>query len=164
MTNLVQLISEQYFVQLTGVSKNIDITTNLQPTILRAQMLYIRPLLCPELYDAILLAVTTNTLSPNQLYLLNNYIQPTLAWYTHYELVLENYKIRDAGLVEQISQTYNNTDIRKIEYYRQEKSLKTADTLAIQTRDYLDQNSNLFPGCDCRERKNQIYNSYVSVI
>lgn len=75
------LISEQTVKDLLPISENIKISTALRQKIYDAQIQYLKPLICNDLYNELILQKSTNTLTPNNLLLLDQ-VQPALAYYS----------------------------------------------------------------------------------
>ena len=112
----VALLTDSEFYAITPSSKNMDNNASINPIVLEVQRFFILPIICEPQYNELMLQISTNTLTPaNQL--LMNYIKPVIAWFV-LEQGIPFYwaKIRDAGLVNQIDDTYQPISERMQSY------------------------------------------------
>jgi hypothetical protein len=157
MNNLeIKLISENYVKERSTVMSNVE-NTFIKNNILLAQDIHIQDALGSSLYDDIIVqfqayktdydAGTTGItysdyVDANYLTLIDDYVQPTLLYYTLYESVFDLYsKITNKGIVTQ-SSDYSETAadnwinkrkddyLNKAEYYSQRLSNHLIDNEA----------------------------------
>lgn len=152
------IITEHQFKTYTPVSSNLQISSPLTPIILDAQIRYIKPILCDDVYDA-LQALLPNVVDVNYLALMDK-ITPCLAQYALYVgIPYFSVKIREVGVVQQTGDRTSQLDISWITYMRAD-ALSSAEMYAIELKKYLLDNKSLFPVCDdCDGNVNRTINN-----
>jgi hypothetical protein len=142
--NQVILISEKYLKNFSSIDINVD-SKNLLSSIYKAQENHLLPLLGTDLYNAICLQASGNTLTTLNSTLLNSYIRPCLAAYSIYELPdnLE-FQITNTGIQELRSNNSDTTDESKFNKLKV-KLLLDAQSLAEKLSRYLIGNSSNYP-------------------
>jgi len=139
------IISENDFKTIAPVSDNILISSPYTQIIRDAQIRYIKPILCDDVYDALQAQLPT----PNATYqALVDKIKPCLAWYGLYVAIpYFSFKIREAGVAQFTGDRTQQMDITYITYLRAD-SLSAAEMHAIELRKFLRDNSTDYPLCD----------------
>lgn len=153
---MVLFTDENYLKNYTPISQNLKWTVPLESALREAQIKYIRPALCTDLYDELELQIANNTLTPANQALLDNYLRPALAYFTVYTLVpMAVFKLRDAGLVQQAGgNNFNQTSaIKDIEYFRN-FALESANNYLILTKDKIKDI------CQC-DQPARVYQKYI---
>lgn len=138
-------IDSTYVKQNTPVNDNVDENTSLWPSIRQAQVEYIKPILCVNLYDKLIADIDGGTLAGDYLTLVNDYVKPAHAYYTlsHFIPSLTT-QLRAGGLVKPSSDNVtqaNDADIRRI----RSSINSSASTYGITLREYLKNNKSLYP-------------------
>ena len=99
-------ISEQYIKDLSYVDENVDVKL-LRSVIKEAQEIHIKTLLGTALYDQLITQVTNNTVGTGTISnktLLDDYIQPALAYWTLFEgCDVLTFKIMNKSIVKRTS-------------------------------------------------------------
>jgi len=140
---LVKLISETYLKEIAPINLNVDMK-DLVVHIVPAQDLHIQPILGTNLYNEILEAYSGQTLSANQIKLVE-YIKPAVAFKT-IELALPflTFNIKNKGLQLQFGDNSKEVELEVVNYMRNEvKNL--AEFYSERIVQFLYINSNLFP-------------------
>lgn len=100
MATNILFLNPSYFKENSIVDDNVDDKIILS-SILEAQEFYIKPLLGSALYNDMVLAITNNTLSANYRTLIEDYIRPTLKYWTLYEAILIlNFKFTNLAVAQ----------------------------------------------------------------
>lgn len=100
----ILFISEQYIKDTSYIDENVDIKL-LRANILETQEIRVRPLVGTALYDELTDQINTNTLTPDNTTLLDNYISPALKyWVLHDGAYILQYKIMNKGIVTRSSE------------------------------------------------------------
>lgn len=104
------LISTEEVKALTPVSPNISLTNRIEASIHAAQRSSLRVILGQSLYEEIIAQAATNTLTPENLALVNQ-AKTMMAYYAALKfLPYLNYQVRDAGVVGLQGTNYERTD------------------------------------------------------
>lgn len=143
----VFFISESYLKEISVINDNTDFKI-LKPTILMVQDIYLQKILGTVLYNDLktkLIADTTLASSPNEKYLIDNYISKTLAWYVKMESILDfKFRFMNKGVMVkkgEYSESADTIDLRLIRDDAREK----AEMYAEMMTKYLRFNIALFP-------------------
>lgn len=143
------LISEQTVKDLLPISENIKISTALRQKIQDAQVQYIKPLICKDLYDELILQKSTNTLTPNNLLLLDQ-IQPALAYYSLFLFLPWSWaRVREQGVVNQNGDTAQTISLTDLNFLRNDAKA-SADNFALILENFLYENKNIYPLYNCK--------------
>lgn len=143
------LISEQTVKDLLPISENIKINTALRQKIWDAQVQYIKPLICKDLYDELITQKQTNTLTPNNLLLLDQ-IQPALAYYSLFLFLPQSWaRVREQGVVNQNGDTAQTISLSDLNFLRNDAKA-SADNFALILENYLYENKNIYPLYNCK--------------
>lgn len=148
MNNNVLLISESTLKEYTIINDNVQ-GVYIMPAIRMAQDVDLSTVIGPVLVKKLQDLVANNSISnvENEKYknLLDNYVQPYLAWAVMTALQLNiNFKLTNSGVI-------SNQDDRKTAIdYRSGKELmaqyeKYSNSYAMKLKNYLCANSSLFP-------------------
>jgi hypothetical protein len=158
----VLLISESELKNLTPISKNVDITTYLLQSITTAQLLYIKPLICKDIWTELqvqALDFVNNQIPLTALYQeLLDQIKPCLAYYTLYQMLpFIHVKIREIGLIVQTSENSIPADKSDMQSLYQ-SSLQSAEAFQILLLTWYNENEKLFgfTNCGCSEETNKM--------
>jgi hypothetical protein len=77
----IYLITEQYIKENSPVTSNVNMK-DLFPNITAAQTLFLQPILGSEFYEHIIQAFDNQTLTPDEVTLVQDYIKPGVLWRT----------------------------------------------------------------------------------
>ena len=142
MTN-VFLISEQYLKSLTPISSSIDVTM-LTPHIESAQIIWQREILGRVLYDDIILKFSGQTLSSDEIELVE-YMKPAIAYRTVYEaLPFLSIQIKPKGAVRLRGEFEDQASLNEVKYLR-DNFEKKAQYYEERVVEYLCLNGRKFP-------------------
>lgn len=110
-----------------------------------AEYEYIRPCLGVELYEELILQVNTNTLTPDNIILMDSYLRFVLSWYVVSTSVLfVHTRIENKGIVVNISDTSQTASLAAVNSLSQ-TALNTAQTWRKSMVEFLDKNILLYP-------------------
>jgi hypothetical protein len=128
----VLLISYATLTKVSELNENID-TKILTPLVAEVQKTIIRPVLGTTLYNALLIAVATDTLSADQLKLLTDYIRPALINGILTDLPFKlNYRFTNTGMTTRTSEhakAPEYKDIQKLSDYYKAKAVRDCGEL-----------------------------------
>lgn len=100
------------------LNANVD-DEYIQPAINEAQDIYLRELLGDNLYNTLLDKIQHNTLADEYLDLVDHYIKPYLTYEVQALICVPiNYKIRNAGIVNQYGQDFQTSGVKDTEYLK----------------------------------------------
>jgi hypothetical protein len=135
------LISAQYLKQNTPINGSVDDNLIL-PAIVLAQDRFVSPYLGDDLFNY--LKANVNSLTGNYA-TLYEYVKPCVVWWTAYEMIGDlAYKYDNGSIVQRLSDDTQPVDSTVIESQRQ-RFKANADYYCGRLRDYLCNNSSLFP-------------------
>lgn len=138
------IVGTQYLRDNTIINDNVDAQV-LQPIIRAAQTKYIQQVIGDSLYSKIIADIQSNTISGNYKILVDDYIIPVLLQYIVYEAVpFMTFKFRNKSISKQGSDNSTPAELTDLEYLRN-NILPTAQFYAERLRNYLCNNSSLFP-------------------
>ena len=104
------MITPQRVKEVTAISKRIQLNDDLSPSIIEAQIKYVRPVLGDELYNEVIADIATGSPSQATLDLLAQG-ERMIAFYVVYEaLPYIHYKTTDAGVVQWQGANYQASD------------------------------------------------------
>lgn len=116
--NTVKFISTQYLKDNTAIENNVD-DTLLGNYILKSQDTHIQQTLGSGYYDYLKNQVVSSSLTTQENILMRQYIQPTLAEFTFYEVIPHlNYKATNKAVSQQSSEFTQPSTIGDIKYLR----------------------------------------------
>ena len=122
------------------LNANVD-TEYVQPAIDEAQGIYLREILGDRLYNAVVNKIESETLDGKYLTLVENYIKPYLTYMVQSLIVIPvNYKIRNAGVVNQYDNGFSTTDMKDTQYVKEYYDSK-AQFYGNRLTEYLQKNS-----------------------
>lgn len=137
-------LKENYLKANSVISDSADMKI-ITPSITWAQDYYVKKILGTNLFDEINSQVATNTVSPANQTLLNDYLLKALL---HYVLCDSNpsFLIRymNKGVIEPTAEGYQTTSLEKIQYMMN-RSLSKAKWYAQQGSDFLMANAGSYP-------------------
>lgn len=158
MSNTIALLTEAQFKTLVPVSKNLSISTPILQSVLEAQLQFIKPILCKDLWNTLMEDLENHKLDPNNYPISNEMqalieeIRPALAWYTLYLLLPFNHThIREIGTSNLTGDRAQVVDLNSLTYMRG-VTLSSAETHAIQLKEFLEDNKEDYPdyqNCNC---------------
>lgn len=136
-------IDAQYVKNYTPVSNTITLTAPMEPSIWNSQLYYMVLLVGQKMYDQLILDTQNNTLTADEIALLN-FTNPMLAWYVLYEYLPYNLiKIRDTGAGIQQGENYKS-ELANMTYIRQHAK-DMGDRLFKIAYDFLIKNQTNYP-------------------
>lgn len=140
----ILLISEKYLKSFSTIDLNVD-TKMIQSTIAFAQDLYLMPLLGSDLYNEISLQVSGSSLTTANQNLVDNYIKPTLASYTIYELSdFLVFKFTNKSIEKQKSDTSDPISLNELNHLKG-KLLMRSQHFGEKLSKFLQGNTTLYP-------------------
>ena len=144
----VLFVSEQRVKDFTPLNANVD-SSELRWGISQAQTIFIQESLGTRLFEKMGELVQTNDIEDPQYIrykeLLNNYIQPTLIWYSYY-MLLDSFFVKtvNIGLQQYRSEQSNPIGIKELQYLK-DNAKNNAEFNDNLMRRYLVFNSSWFP-------------------
>jgi len=140
---LILFVSEQYIKEYTPIG-NLVQWSEIQPTAHLAQDSYIQDILGSNFYVYLELAYSAQTLTANEIELMNR-IKPALAYrVAEQSLTFINYQIKNKGVMTQNGDYSAPADLEQFKYVRHELTNR-AEFYAKRLSNYLCENSALFP-------------------
>ena len=140
----VLLVSEQRMKNWTSLDNNIRIDV-LTPSILNAQEVYTQSALGTNFYNRLKAGVMANDLTTDESTFLKDYVAPALMQYALYLLLPRlKYKFVEKGILNGTSEESQATTLDELNYLR-EAAIDLAQFYDERMKDFLCQNSNLFP-------------------
>lgn len=137
-------LSEATLKDNSVVNDNVDMKV-ITPTIYDVQNFFILPILGTSLYNDLQDKVRNSTLTNDDKTLLDDYIIPTMIWYTRYELPMNiNYKYFNKAVGVQNADNMNPASIDEIQYIRNESKNK-AEWYAQRLTLFLMENNTTYP-------------------
>lgn len=129
-------ISENYLKQNGVINDNADMKV-ITPTIFLVQDIYIHKILGTDLFNEITTQITNNTVSSDNQTLLDNYILPTMLWYTLCECTpVFKYRYMNKGVMVKNSENSTPADLQEIQYLM-DKWKNNAELYAQRLTNYL---------------------------
>lgn len=144
--NKVLLISEETLKTYSLVNDNID-GKYLLPAIQSAQDIDLETLIGKALLDKLCSMVENGSITENTNYrvLLDDYITPYMVWQVMSNLQIGiNYKLSNSGVITNDDERKSRLDYRNNQLL-QEQYKHYANSYAIKLKDYLCNNSNIYP-------------------
>ena len=144
----VLFVSEQRVKDFTPLNANVD-SSELRWGISQSQTIFIQESLGTRLFEKMGELVQTNDIEDPQYIrykeLLNNYIQPTLIWYSYY-MLLDSFFVKtvNIGLQQYRSEQSNPIGIKELQYLK-DNAKNNAEFNDNLMRRYLVFNSSWFP-------------------
>lgn len=152
---MILLISDTHYFDTLPIDKTYDMRW-VNPYINVAQMTIIRPFLCDAFMDELEIQVGTNSLTADNLLLLDTYIRPALCWLAHsLAYVSETARAESKGMRSNTDDTSVAVDPRIAEGVRKDRYNNGIAYLDL-ARKFLDKNKDLYPlweVCDCDDNK-----------
>lgn len=139
-----------YFLTTEEVKQNGMINTNVDIeyvdfALQEAQSVYLREILGDLLYNSLINKVNSDTLNGKYLTLVNDYIKIYLSYKMLSLIVIGvNFKIRNAGVVQQYGQDFNTSGMKDTMYIQEQYDSK-AEFYANRLTVYLQKNADSFP-------------------
>ena len=110
MGQAILFITETFVKKYSNIDENVD-TQYITPVIDLVQKMYIRPILGTALYDELTTEIAADTVSVNNVTLLDNYIQDTMLYYVLAEgLPSFTYKIENKSVSTKTSDNATPVD------------------------------------------------------
>jgi hypothetical protein len=153
----VFIISEENLRQFTDINNNVD-SKLLKNAVREAQDIEIQRLLGTKLYNAILLKIKTNTLTGDYEYLVLQWVQNALLYFSYYYSLEDIYiRPRNNGLLTPQGGE-NSTTVDGTWYNRKRESVKNkAQFYAERLTNYLIQKQGLYPELNGNVELQQMY-------
>lgn len=144
MATRITFVSEQYMRDNLPISRNLD-TKDIQPNIQMAEELYIQDILGSVFYEYLYSGFTAQTLSGNEVTLVQDYIKPAEAYRAlHLSLPFLQYQVKNKGPQRQNSEFSESADLTQLKFLINEADNR-AQFYEKRLVKYLCMNSNLFP-------------------
>lgn len=141
---MTKLISETYIKENSPVTDNVD-PKDLSSHVFAAQNNFLRPLLGEEFYQGILTRFANQSLTPAEVTLMTNYIQPGLLWRTIANaLPWIQYNLRNKGLMINTDDAAGAAGFSEVKFMLNEAAGR-AKVYENQMVKYLCDNSKDFP-------------------
>jgi hypothetical protein len=143
-----QLIDTEYIFIHTTVDSNID-PGILEPSIVVAQDTQIQSILGYNLLGALMNKVDDETITQpgneNYLLLLNNFVQPALAWYSVYYALPEiQYRLTNKTILQKTTDNATATGLTELKYLR-DNAKNIAEFYVQRIREEIVNNLNAYP-------------------
>ena len=117
-TPIVFFISMDYLLESTPIEKNVDFD-KVVPFIVQAQDTYLQQSIGETGYNALKEAVKNNTLTPDEVEFMRNYVQPLVAQYCFYlALPFIAFKATNKSLSKESSEYSTPVDLSELQYIR----------------------------------------------
>tara|TARA_R110000851_G_scaffold133851_1_gene268865 strand:- start:212 stop:715 length:504 start_codon:yes stop_codon:yes gene_type:complete len=143
MTN-IYFITEDFIKNNSPVTSNID-PKDLFPHVQSAQQLFLQVILGSEFYIDLLTKFEAQTLSADEITLVENYIKPATLWRS---LVLSlpwiHYNLRNKGFMQNTDDNATSAGFNELKFMLNETKNR-AEFTENQLTKYLCENSSLFP-------------------
>jgi hypothetical protein len=151
------LISEQKIREFTDINNNVD-SKLLTSNIIVQQDINIQRILGTKLYRRLLDLVKTNAVAGDYLVLLNEWVQPSLLWWSYYEILEAIYvRPRNNGLLKPTGGE-NSVDVDYSVYSRKRESAKQkAEYYSEMLARYLVAKQQLYPEMQSIQYLYQLY-------
>ena len=142
---MIYLISQAYIRENSPVTENVQ-EKDLFPHVIAAQSNYTQKLLGSNFYDEILLSFSAQTLNPDEIALVENYIKPQVMWRTvSLALPWMANNLRGKGVLRNTDENAVVSSFQELNYLRNEAQNR-AEFQEQLLFDYLAKNVELFPG------------------
>jgi hypothetical protein len=139
----VLFIGEEYIRENTVFNLNVDIK-DIEQSAGVAQDMHIQPILGTTFYNELELAYSAQTLTPDEITLME-YIKPALAYQAaQMTLPFLNYNIKNKGSVQQFGENASSIDAGTFHFLRKEIQNR-AEFYTQRLVAYLCKNANLYP-------------------
>lgn len=143
MTNAI-FISESYLKDNTIINGNVD-NKYLLANLKTVEDMYIQPIIGSALYNELKDQVTSGNVTPLNVILIEEYIQPTMIYYLLSELPYDMvYKWENKSIVKKFSENSNSIELAEIEKISQKKR-SIADFYSERLLRYLCENDTKYP-------------------
>jgi hypothetical protein len=138
------IISENYLKENSVINGNADMKV-ITPTIKLVQLKYIRPLLGTDLYDEILSQIGSNTVTPANQTLLDDYVYDCMLYYVLCECTpVFKYRYANKGVMVKNSENSSAADLTEIQWLM-DKWRNNAEQMAEICTKFLREESNIYP-------------------
>jgi len=141
---VVYFVTPDYILDRTPIEKNVD-QDKIVPFIIVAQDLHIQSILGSLFYDHLKNGISGNTLNSDETYLIRNYIQPCVAFWTFYESYISlNYKTTNKAVSKERSEYSDPLSLDELKYSR--SAIRTnAEYYSKRLQKYMIDYNYLFP-------------------
>lgn len=141
---MIYFVTPQYLIENTSVGNNVD-ATDLNYAVKTAADTFVRSYLGTYFYNDLLTKFNAQTLTGDEVTLVQDYIKNAVAWRAATEAVMNTtYSVRNKG-VQQQSGDFSATPEFRVVPWIYDKTREKADFYDSRLRDYLVDNKNLFP-------------------
>lgn len=143
MANLIYFVTENYLKVNTPITANINITEVL-PLVKGAADMWTRNTLGTYFYDYLLAKYNAQTLNSDE-EILVSYMQPSIAWRTCSDAVLElSFQLKNKGIQTQSGDFSNAGEAKMIQFMHQHY-IQKAEFYENAMWEYLKKNKDLYP-------------------
>lgn len=140
---MVFFITEEWLKKHTPLTKNLDVT-EITPWLETCAKLWIKPLLGKVFFDDLLIKFNNNTLSSDEMVLVNH-IKFALAWKSAAEVIDgATYQLKNKGVVQQSGDNIESVELSEVQYLKSQYMHK-GENFEEQVYDYLKDNKDLYP-------------------
>lgn len=144
MATKALFISEAVLIDNSIINENISYT-QIRPTIIKAQEMYIQPITGSDLYKDLASKIIAGTITGNNQILLEDYIQPALIQWILVELpYVLAFKYMNKNMVRRSSTESSSMNMEEMRM-AMDKLKNDAEWYSERVTKYLQENENLFP-------------------
>jgi len=137
-------ITENYIKDNSPVTDNVD-PKDLSSHITAAEHNFLRPILGSQFYDELVAKFSNQTLSPDEILLMERYIQPAVLWRTiALALPWIQYNLRNKGLMVNTDDAAAAADFAQVKFMLNEAGGRANINEDLLVK-FLTKNSNEFP-------------------
>lgn len=157
---MIYFVTETYLKQNTPITNNVD-STDVVPYLRFSAESWVKPYLGSFFYNDLLTKFNAQTLNPDEVTLVQNYIQPAVAWRAATEAtVFLSYQLKNKGLQTQSGDFSASPEYRAIMFVHHHYRDR-ADFFDNSLTDYLILNKALYPVfMDDQNKDSRIKNKY----
>jgi hypothetical protein len=137
-------ISEQTLIANSVINENVSYT-QIRPTLVKVQEMRIQPIVGSDLYNQISAQVIAGTLSPLNVTLLEDYLQPAMIQWVQFELpMVLAFKYMNKNMARRTSEESSAMSMTEIQRLM-DKARNDAEWYSERITKYLDENRASYP-------------------
>ena len=141
---MIYFVTEAYLKLNTSITNNVDVT-ELTPLLKTAADMWVRSILGTFFYNDLLVKFQAQTLNANEVIIVQDYIQPSVAWRAAADAVIElSYQLKNKGIQTQSGDFSAATDMKSVAF-NQHHYREKADFYDQRLTTYLYDNQALYP-------------------